>query len=293
MCGTAVALTAVGKEASLRREGGNLRKGLVALLAVFALVLVMNRTARADSYGWTITSGTNTSGGAVSAVMTVTTTSGGIDIQVVNTEDNPSNIAQIITGLKFALTSAGLADGLGAPGIQSQDGILRTIVTCSSSGPGCGTYTDSSYGNFSPPVSAGWDTNASTNYYKGGLAICAGGCGTWSPDGIIGDADPTTGLYDNYPTSSLGNGTHPPEVFGSIDQPVTFHLYAAGVTANTTVASLITGASFVFGTSGEVVTAVQGPTIPPPPPPIPEPSTLALFLPGAAGLVMKLRRKLR
>lgn len=273
-----------------------MRTRAVLTLAVFSLVLFVNRAARADSFAWFVPAGGNVQQDPVAGMINISISQNNyIDIQVVNFEDNPHSIGQVITGLDLALTAAGKTAlsniSLSSNGAYQQ-GVLRTI--CASNGDGCsagqqaGDYSDSD-----PSLNdLNWQSNAGTNMFKGDLALCAGGCGTWSPDGIIGRPDQANGLYDNFPDSSLSSGIHAPEAFGDSLHPVTFHIYAAGVTATTSVSSLVSGATFLFGTSG---TPIQGTPGTPPPPPgfTPEPSALLLMLPGVFGVAARYRRRIR
>jgi hypothetical protein len=253
---------------------GNMKTTLGLMLA---LVLLAG-TALADSYTWNGVSSNLNNAGPVSGTMTVTTTLNGFDVTVVNLIADPGNQGQIITGLEFKLNSSlssTMKTNLNNSQLQSSSAIVRDISSD-------GTYVQSG------PSQTDWQLSSS--FFNGGLALCASGCGTWHPEGVIGDPG-TNGLYNNA-NPSITNNQHSPELYGTVAQPVTFHVYAAGVTTSTSVASLISGANFVFGTSGTQLTGTPG-TPPPPPSNVPEPSSIMLFGSGLLGTIGAIRRKFK
>lgn len=253
----------------------NLLKKAVIVLSVSLLVPAL---ALCDTVTFNTATNATTSGGKVNATMSVTTTAGGFDVTMVNLLADPGNIAQVITGLELTLNSSlGSTSKTQLKGgaLQSSSAIIRSISST-------GSYSDTT-------GSTNWQFSGS--FYSGGLALCAAGCGVWHPEGAIGPPG-TNGLYNNA-NPSITNGPHTPEIFGTLQHPVTFHVYAAGVTESTVASSLFSGARFVFGTGGESVTAVSGTPPPPPPPgPVPEPSSILLLGTGIASVAGVARRKL-
>lgn len=233
-----------------------------------------------SSYTFNTTSGaTAGTGNPVNATMTIGMTANGFDVTLVNLLANPGNIAQVVTGLEFTINS-NLSKSVktslsSSSSLQSSDAIIRTI------NPN-GTYSDSA-----PDQQTNWQLSSS--FFKGGLALCAAGCGTWHPEGVIGPAD-SNNLYSNA-NPSITNNQHTPELFGTLGQPVTFHVYAQGL-AGVTASQLFSGANFVFGTNGYKVGATPGPP-PPPPTQVPEPGTFVLMGSGLLGVARLAMRRFR
>ncbi len=256
-----------------------IRKISLALIVAAVMFLGVNTSAFADSYTWNATSNNLNNAGAVNATMTVTTTANGFDVTVVNLLANPGNQGQIITGVELHTNSAltsGNKTGLTGSQLQSSSAIIRDIASD-------GTFSQSG------PGQTNWQL--SNSFFGGGLALCAAGCGTWHPDGIIGAADSATGLYTNA-NPSISNGPHSPEIFGTLAQPVTFHVYASGI-SGVSAANLFDGANFVFGTSGTQLGGTSGPPPSGPGGSVPEPSSIALLASGFLAAVGPIRRKLK
>ena len=265
------------------------RKKVIAFAMLGLAMLAMCSVAAADSVTFSLPSNSkDTDHEPIAATVTVTTVAGGITIQVTNNIVNPTSQGQIITGLQFALT------GGSALGSSTLNSITGKEVDVNSSGGGY-VVDNASPWNVS---TSGWQTQISS----GNLAICAGGCGTWKPEGIIGlaagaAANGTGGLY-SAANPSISGDPHSPELAATPNGttgtiPVTFKLLATGVTSNTSVSSLLSGSTVIFGTSGQHVGATctmncttgggGGST--------PEPGSMILLGTGIAGLVAKLRRK--
>ncbi len=244
---------------------------LAIVLTVAALVLT-GSAAFANSVTFTATQNGNQNLGLMSGTMTLTAGAGVINISVINLVSDPGAGSQVITGLELSLNHN-----------SSLYSAVHNSTTMTSNGLAIDVNSDGTYqvlGNVNP---TNWVMDNS--FFSGGLALCAHDCGGWHPQGIIG-APGSDGLYSG--ASSISNASHSPELQGIQGQPVTFHIYANGITTNTDLTTLISGANFVFGTEGTVVSAG-----PPPPPPgnVPEPGSVMLLGSGLLGLGRMIRRK--
>ena len=240
-------------------------------LGLAITILMMTGVASANSYTFNTPSGSLTSGGVVSASATITTSTNYIDITLMNLIADPHAQAQIITGLYFGLTG-GKFIGTGTAPVSSS-AYARDLAPD-------GTYTES----YVSPTN--WTI---TNVNKTNIGLCAGGCSTLKPEGVIGDPA-ANGLYVQANPSITGT-QHSPEIYGGAAEPSKdphFRIYSAGVTSNTAISSL----NFVFGTSNEQITGTPGPP-PPPPGPVPEPASIFLFGSGAALFVGRFRKSLK
>jgi hypothetical protein len=248
--------------------------------------------AAADSFTFNIAGTIPSSGSYVTSTVTITSvgsslsdSSRGFDIKVINTTANPGNITQILDAIQFNLKSG---VGLGTLQLKSTgtSGIVRTINPD-------GTYSDMN--------STGLGQNEANGQIDWGLVsgsafkLCAGAYGTTScplhPEGIIGTPN-ASNLYSNA-NPSITNGQHTPELFGTLGQPVSFHVYASGVTANTMIANVIDSANFYYGTSGgsdKIQVCVScsggggGGSVP-------EPASIFLLGSGLAGVASRLRKR--
>jgi hypothetical protein len=200
----------------------------------------------------------------------VTAVTDGFDVSVVNLLAGVNSPQQLITGIELAYGSGFTTTMKNNLGLTGTDAIKRTINSD-------GTFSSSSISQ------SNWDLSKS--YFGGGLALCASACGDFDPQGIIG-APKSTGKYD--PSEFYGTDNNP-VLFGSTSQPVTFHVYASGVTSSTSVASLISGANFVFGDNdcGTVVKVGTGYPVGP----VPEPASIFLIGSGLLAVGRKLRIK--
>lgn len=225
-----------------------LRKLLIGSFCFF--VLLSTEIARADSISFITPSGSSTSGGAVDAKATFTTGNGTLAIELTNLLANPTDVAELISGLDFTLTNGATSGTLASSSAQQ--------ITIN----GDGSYTLGSTG------STGWGLNDNVN---GGLQLDALGY-SGPADLIIGP-----GPYTDANSSISGNKPHNPFLNGS----ATFLLNIAGVTVNTDISS----ATFFFGTTSGV--DVDGA---PQPPVVPEPSGLFLLGTGMIFLVLICRR---
>ncbi len=180
-------------------------------------ILVFAMTASAGNVT-TVTPGGSSTSGPVAASATFITGMNFVNVTLTDLEVNPSNVAQLLSGLSFTLSNGATSGTL----FQS----MGTPVTVNSGG----TYWVGSAG------AAGWGLN---NNVSGGLQLNA--LGFVGPAGLIIGAPGAGGTYSNANSSIAGNPSHNPFVL----QSVTFSIVISGVTSATTV----TSSSFFFGTT--------------------------------------------
>ena len=221
--------------------------------AVIYLVFTMNASATT----FTIPASTTVGGQPVStnAVFTIYDGLGQIDIQLNNTQANPTSVIQALSGLSFVL-STGQTSG----SLLSMSGTQRTINSD-------GSYSDGS------TINSGWVLQTGSVLRL--CVLCAGGTGPdytlIGPEGADADS-----LYNNANGSIAGNGPHNP-FFGD---SLSFSLSVPGLTSD----SAISSATFFFGTTeGQDFVTVGGCTVDcggptrTPQNTVPEPSTFILF----------------
>lgn len=207
----------------------------------------------------------------------------GFDIKVVNYQADPSSIAQVLDAMKFNLKSGVTLSNLSLTGAS---GIIRSL---SSNGLGDYKYTDKASSTLGTDYSKQIDWGLLKQ--SSSFTLCAGAYGKSScplkPEGIIGGAG-SNNLYNG--NSSLVAGTHTPELFGTDQAPVSFHVYSSSVNAGTKIADVISAATFTFGTNSCDTVTIHVPHTPPGGN-IPEPASMALVGTGAVALFGRLRRR--
>ncbi len=198
------------------------RLSVIAGVALAWIALGFSATpAHASSITFITPSGATTSGGAVDASATFTTSVGSLEIQLTDLEANPKSVAQALSGLSFTVAHGSL---VGAT-LTTSSGQLITIGKD-------GKFTLGSTG------STGWSFAASGGGASGMLDVLGGKPG---PAHLIIGPPSNGGTYSNANGSIAGNGPHNP----FINETATFTITGQGITADTT----ITGATFAFGTT--------------------------------------------
>jgi hypothetical protein len=200
------------------------------------------------------TSGGSTAGGQpVSASATFTVTNGNILIVLDNLQADPTSVIQCISSLRFSIIDTN-PTGISVGSESCTDAFVA----------GNGTYTTD------PGHDPGWSLSTS-----GGTTAILNGLAGGPSYTVLGPPDGSD-LYGSANSSIAGNGPHNPFAFES----ATFNLSLAGVTED----SIISNVVFGFGTTA-------GTDVPTIPPVSPEPATMALMALGAAGLLLRRKRK--
>jgi len=221
-----------------------------------ALTLLMTSPLSAATVTFVTPTGSTTSG-PVNASATFTTTANQILVSLSNLQTNITDVAQALSDLSFTYSGA----SLGTPTLTSSSGQEITVA-------GNGSFTTGS------TVSTGW---AASNT---GSTILLNVLGTaTAPTHLIIGPPGAGNLYSNANGSIAANPAHNP----FLNQVATFNLSLAGITAST----LITGATFSFGTTAGVNVAGVPSTSA-----VPLPGALPLFATGLGGLLlMRWKRK--
>lgn len=203
--------------------------------------------------------GATTSGGAVSASATFTTSPGQLDVTLNDLLPNPTDVAQLLSGLDFSIS------GFTSGSLTSSSG---TEISVS----GTGTWSLGTTG------ATGWALTSSGFEL---CVICSGTSGltTSGPAHlIIGPPATGDGMYDAANGSIAGNGPHNP----FLNQMATFDISIPELLATDSVSS----ATFRFGTTyGQDTVPGTGTSE------VPEPGTLALLGAGLAALAFARRRR--
>lgn len=261
-------------------------RSVLKFLVVLAALGLFATTAAADSFAFNIAGTIPSSGKYVTSTVKISTEANGFKVEAANTTTNPSDITQILDAIQFNLKSG---VSLGSLQLTSASAQIRDIA-------GNGTYTKVNSTTLGSDTSSQIDWGlASGSAFK----LCAGAYGGGScplhPNGIIGKPD-SNNLYSNA-NPSITNDPHTPELFGTFDtttgavKPVTFHVYASGVTGSDLVSKYIDSANFYYGTGGGndnikvCLSCTNGGGN------VPEPASIFLLGSGMAGLASKLRKR--
>jgi hypothetical protein len=207
-------------------------------------VLLLSLGLTSIGYGATFMTptGATTSGGSVDATATFSTGAGFVDVTLTNLQANPTDVAQTISDLSFAVSGA-----TGTATYSSTSGSQIFVNTG-------GTYTGPAA---STPSDYFHISNSGTTVT---LDALVGG----QPGGeIIGGPGPGN-IYSNANGSIAGNAPHNPFLF----KMATFNILFNNVTSNSTISNVV----FSFGTKPEFVDGVPGTT-----PPVPEPASILLL----------------
>jgi hypothetical protein len=226
------------------------------ILSACFLMMVLAVASQATTINFVTPTGSTTGGGPVNASATVTTGAGVVTVVLSDFQANPTDIAQLISGFQFVLSSPAATTGT----LATQGGALINI-------DGAGSVTSIAG---SP---TGWQLN---NNVSGGLQLSALGGG--QPANLIIGPPGAGGVYTAANGSIAGNGPHNPFINGT----GTFTLNVAGVTTATTVSS----AFFSFGTTAGVNIPGVTPTTP-----VPETGSITLLAFGLVSLGFVARRR--
>lgn len=220
-------------------------------LPIVLFLLATCMVASATTITFNTPAGSTAGGLPVDAQATFVTSTDTLTITLTNLLANPTSVVQAISDLSFVLSN-GLTSGT----LSSSSGEEITIA-------GDGTFTTGSV------VSTGWALLSTAS----GFQLTVLGTATAPTHTIIGPPDGSN-LYSAANASIAGNIAHNP----FLNQTATFTLDIPGVTADTTITSVV----FSFGTT-------EGNDVPGT---VPEPSSLFLLGSGLIGLAGVIRRKL-
>jgi hypothetical protein len=215
-------------------------------LALLGAMLFSASAAEALSFTFDTPAGSTIGGEPVSAeAVFATLANGTITIALTNNQTNPTSVGQNLSDLGFSLSNPSATSGT----LTSSSGMERTVAAN-------GTFTNG------PTVATGWALS--------GLQLTGLDGAAETPAHTIIGPPAAGGTYAAANASIAGNGPHNPFLAGTVN----FLLTIPGVTAST----IVTGATFSFGT--EAGANVPGVPTTPLPPPVAEPGTL--FLLGSA-----------
>jgi hypothetical protein len=240
--------TALGYSVTVN-EGGTVKKAIYLSLVALTFALISTPVmATPFSTGDPNTSVSGNGGLPVSSTAEFLMGTDNITITLTNTLANPKSVSQNLSDLAFyfATTTGEAPTGT----LTSSSGLERSVASN-------GSYTDGSV------VPTGWVLSAVT----GGLYLNVLGTPVGPEHTIIGSPNGSN-VYSNANRSIANNDPHNPFLAG----PVTFNIYAPGVTAATTINSVW----FSYGTAASTS--------------VPEPTTLLLLGLGLLG-VAGIRRK--
>ena len=239
------------------------RRGLLAFaLLALAAASSIAPSASAGVITYETPAGSTTSGGAVDASATFTTSAGMLTITLENLLANPTDVAQLISDLSFTLSS----DVTGSSSLSSSSAAEVDVAS------------DGSFATGSV-VTTGWALSAPSPPDE--LLLNVLGTPIGPAHLIIGPPD-AGGTYSDANGSIAGNPPHNPFLLTS----ASFTISNATITDSTTV----TAATFSFGTT-EGIDVVGTPKVPPSQ--IPEPGTLALLGLGLASLAHRRSQRQR
>jgi hypothetical protein len=232
---------------------------------ILALAFIVSvSVARADTVTFVTPPGSTTSGGPVDASAVFTTSAGSLSVTLTNLQANIKDVAQALSDLSFTIAGQ-------TTGSLASSGAQELTVN------GNGTFSLGA--SLTTTAAVGWVFSNSGGVFT--LDVLQGPGHAGPAHLIIGPPGPGA-LYSNTNGSIAGNGPHNP----FLNQTATFTIDIPTLTA----ASLVTGATFSFGTT-EGANLVPGV-----PSAVPLPAALPLFATclGALGLLgWRRKRKTR